>query len=139
MIMFGVTIMPSKIKELVNGLEEGMVFIFEETAVEAITDGKAFYDDVFEKIIVPFRTYDWSDVSDDEIKAFKSYNKTISRFINANQLVIDALYLAATRSEKRKDIDFKVKKSKYMRLVCMFEKGQKYYKAGLVPIPEALK
>lgn len=135
--MFGLNVIPAKVKEMVDALEEGYVFLFEEAARDSVKEGRAFYDDVYECIIVPFKTFDWSSVTDEEINAFMSYNKnTAGKFIKGIQVLIDALYLAIERSEKRKDIDYVAKKRKYLGFIGLFEQGKKYYAAGLIPIPE---
>ncbi|HFQ5875950.1 TPA: hypothetical protein ACJXXT_000214 [Pseudomonas aeruginosa] len=137
--MFVLSVVSSKVKEMVDVIEEGKVFLFDDAARQGIEDGKAFYEEVYKSLLVPLKTFDWSSVTDEEIKVFKYYNNNYSRFIDSFQILIDALNLAIKRSEKRKDIDCAAKKRKYLGLIGLLEQGKKYYVDGLVTIPDELK
>lgn len=136
MIMFGLTVIPSKVKEIVDILEEGLVDMFEETAKEDLVDALRFYNGTGKEVIDFFSTIDLSNSHDEDIAAIITHNKRMERHIKCYQVVIDALSLAILRSERRKDIDYTAKKRKYLGLTGMLERGKSCYIPVVVKIPE---
>lgn len=60
----------------------------------------------------------------------------MERHINGYQIVIDALSLAISRMEKRKDLDHIAKKRKYLGFTGMLERGKACYVPVVVKIPQ---
>ncbi|QUG90766.1 hypothetical protein GR140_19060 [Pseudomonas putida] len=109
--MFGMLVVPAKVKEMVDILEEGLVEIFEETAKEDLVEALRFYNGAGKEVVDFFAQIDLSNSHDEDIAAIISHNKRMERHIKGYQIVIDALSLAISRSEKRKDIDHIAKKT----------------------------
>lgn len=136
MIMFGLTVIPAKVKEIVDVLEEGFVDMFEETAKEDLVEALNFYNSTGKEFVDFFSTIDLSNSHDEDVAAIIAHNKRMERHIKGYQIVIDALTLAISRSEKRKDIDYIAKKRKYLGLTGMLERGKACYVPVVVKIPE---
>lgn len=134
--MFGMRVIPAKVKEMADWLEEGWVEIFDESAREGIQEGRETYQAYDEDLIQKMVGWDWSSTDDDMLNLFIRHNKMIKKKIKGFDIVIEGLHLAISRSEKRNDKDYSSKKSKYTRLIGMYELGKSYYVPILVDIPE---
>lgn len=135
--MFGLTVIPEKVKEIVDILEEGFVDMFEETAKEDLVEALNFYNGTGKEFIDFFSTIDLSNSHDEDVAAIIAHNKRMERHIKGYQIVIDALSLAISRSEKRKDIDHIAKKRKYLGLTGILERGKACYVPVVVEIPQS--
>lgn len=134
--MFGMRVIPAKVKEMVDVLEKGSVETFEEIAKEDLVEALRFYNGTGKEVIDFFSTIDLSNSHDEDIAAIIAHNKRMERHIKCYQVVIDALRLAILRGEKRKDIDYIAKKRKYLGLTGMLERGKACYIPVVVKIPE---
>lgn len=135
--MFGMLVVPAKVKEMVDILEEGLVEIFEETAKEDLVEALRFYNGTGKEVVDFFAQIDFSNSHDEDIAAIISHNKRMERHIKGYQIVIDALSLAISRSEKRKDIDHIAKKRKNLGLIGILERGKACYVPVVVEIPQS--
>lgn len=130
-------VIPEEIKFIVDAIEDDtFIPVIYEEALLLLEESKQYYDKLFGSVGDFFDNYDWYNEDDDGmISAVLAANKTTNRFIKGVQKVIDAFYLAIERGEKRKDPDFRKKKSKYLGLIGMHERGKAYYVASLIAIP----
>lgn len=134
--MFKLNVIPAKVKEMADWLEEGWVEIFDESAREGIQEGREIYQVYYEDLIQKMVGWDWSSTDHDMLNLFIRHNKMIKKKVTGFDIVIDGLRLAISRSEKRSDKDYISKKNKYTRLIGMIELGKSYYMRILVDIPE---